>query len=239
MPNCLFQFKQFDVWSHIGGFKVGTDAVLLGAWADVQDDSQIMEIGGGTGVVTLMLAQRSSSSIHVVELDKDAARQARFNFERSQFGSLEVTQDSIQEFAEESDQMFDHIVCNPPYFQFSSKPDSETLLKAKHTDTLEPRDLISSVGKILTPSGRLSMIIPSEAFSSWNGLARSIGLQSVRKLLIRPKLEFDVKRVLVEWKRGYSSACESSELSLEIGSAEDREYTNEFKDLMKDYFIKF
>lgn len=239
MPNCLFQFKQFGVWSHIGGFKVGTDAVLLGAWADVENAGRVLEIGAGTGVVSLMLAQRSSASIEAVEIDGAASYQAKFNFERSRFGNLTVARSSIQDFAITAAQQFDHIVCNPPYFQLSSKPESETLHMAKHADSLLPNELMACVSTLISRNGSLTMVIPYSDLEEWSLLARQVDLHTVRQLLIRPKPSNDLKRVLVEWKRGFAGICSSSELTLENGNSENREYTDSFKALLKNYFIKF
>ncbi len=111
MPNCLFQFKQFGVWSHIGGFKVGTDAVLLGAWAKVEEGEAIIEVGSGTGVISLMLGQRSRNPIVAVELDHSAAEQTKHNFQLASFGGLSLIESSIQDFSESSVEQFDHLVC--------------------------------------------------------------------------------------------------------------------------------
>ena len=239
MPNCLFQFKQFSIWSHLGGFKVGTDAVLLGAWADVSSNQNILEIGAGTGVVSLMMAQRTNASIHAVEVDKAAADQAKYNFQHARFGGLKLNHSSIQDFAENIDARFDHIVCNPPYFEFSSKPDSDTMLKAKHTDGLAPEDLLKCVGMLVSTEGGFSAILPFGSYEKWNALAESHGFKAARNLLVRPLPENGHKRVLVEWRKGFGGATEITDITLEKGGTEVREYTSEFKRLLSDYFIRF
>ena len=238
MPNCIFQFKQFAVWSHIGGFKVGTDAVLLGAWVDVSKSASILEIGTGTGVIAMMMAQKTNASITAVELNSDAASQAEYNFQRAPFGRLKLINEAIQDFAQTSEEKFDHILCNPPFFQFSSKPDSDTLQNAKHTDSLEPSDLIASSALLTSKRGRLSVVIPYSDQNYWIELAASEGLYPRRKLLVRPAPEFDYKRVLIEFGK-VEGPCNEQDITLEEGESDQRSYTSKFQEMMKDYFIRF
>ena len=237
MPNCIFQFKQFAVWSHIGGFKVGTDAVLLGAWINIAKDSSVLEIGTGTGVVSLMIAQRHNASISAIEIDPNAAAQAHFNFQRSKFGGLSIENASVQKFANTKEK-FDCIVCNPPYFQFSSKPDSETLHKAKHTDSLCPTELLECSARLITDNGNLCMIIPFSDMNEWIDSAKSSGFYLTKKLLVRPAPEFDPKRVLLEFGR-VKESCQEQEMIIEQDVRDNRSYTTQFQEMMKDYFIRF
>ena len=238
MPNCIFQFKQFAVWSHIGGFKVGTDAVLLGAWADIFKSASILEIGTGTGVIAMMMAQRAQASITAVEFDDNAASQAKYNFQRCSFGRLDVEQDSIQDFAGKCQVKFDHVVCNPPFFQFSSKPNSDTLHKAKHTDSLEPSELIACSARLSNENGRLSIVIPFSDQDYWIEIAQTEGFYPNQKLLVRPAPEFDYKRVLIEFGKS-EELCKEQEITLEEGEGGNRTYTSQFQEMMKDYYIKF
>ena len=238
MPNCIFQFKEFAVWSHIGGFKVGTDAVLMGAWTGISDNQSVLDVGTGTGVISLMIAQRANTSLTAVELDRNAATQAKFNFQRSKFGRLTVVNSSVQDFSATTTKQFDHIVCNPPFFQFSSKPNSETLQKAKHTDTLCPSDVLKSSSKMISESGKVSIVIPYKDEQEWLSIGNSMEFYPTRKLLLRPAPEFDIKRVLVEFGR-VDASCEVNEIIVEEGERNNRSYTTEFQKMMKDYFIRF
>ncbi|MFT5919242.1 MAG: tRNA1Val (adenine37-N6)-methyltransferase, partial [Granulosicoccus sp.] len=232
MPNCVFQFKQFAVWSHIGGFKVGTDAVLLGAWADVSRSNSILEIGTGTGVIAMMMAQRTQASITAVELDVNAASQAEYNFQRSSFGGLRVKNEAIQDFAGSSEEKYDHVVCNPPFFQSSSKPDSDTLQKAKHTDSLDPSELMACSARLTNEDARLSLVVPFSDLQLWIESAQSSGFYPTRKLLVRPAPEFDFKRVLIEFEKS-QGPCIEQEITLEEGESENRTYTVRFQEMMK------
>lgn len=238
MANCIFQFKHFAVWSHIGGFKVGTDAVLLGAWADVSKSDSIIDIGSGTGVLALMLAQRTNASITAVELNTNAASQAEYNFQRAPFGRFNLRNEALQDFAKTCDRKFDHVVCNPPFFQFSSKPISDTLQNAKHTDSLEPSELIACSAMFTSNQGRLSLVIPYSDQNYWIELAGSEGFYPRKKLFVRPAPEFDYKRVLIEFGKS-EGPCKDQNLTLEEGEADHRCYTSEFQEMMKDYFIRF
>src|SRR6187551_2766436 len=141
--------------------KVGTDAVLLGAWTNVNDVNRILDIGAGSGVIALMLAQRSGNLVHIdaVEIEKEDAMQARENIQRSPWPEcISVHEIPIQKFSPEI--KYDLIVSNPPYFNNSFQPPDKKRLHTRHTISLDFTELLSSVARLLQPGGRFNVILP-------------------------------------------------------------------------------
>src|SRR6478736_3632457 len=142
MPNDVFEFKQFKIKQDRCAMKVGTDAVLLGAWVVPNGSKKILDIGTGTGVIALMLAQKSSAGILAIDIDRESTEQAGINVAESIFHSqIKVVHTSFQELVKNSSEKFDLIVTNPPYFIDSFKNPSERSTTARHTDSLSFEDL--------------------------------------------------------------------------------------------------
>ena len=167
MANSWFKFKQFTIHQNDTAMKVGTDGVLLGAWTKIKTDTQnILDIGTGTGLIALMLAQKtlSSSQIDAVELDQLAYQQAKENFKLSNWSQkLQAINQSIQEFTINTSKKYDLIISNPPFFRnsFASKNTQRQI--ARHTDSLSYDDLLYSVKKILLDDGIFQLSFPSTA----------------------------------------------------------------------------
>lgn len=161
MPNSYFQFKQFTIHQDLCAMKVSTDACLLGAWAAVEKgNTNALDIGCGTGVLSLMLAQKSNEiKIHAIDLDKDAAQQANQNFLNSKFvNQLSVQHIALQDF--NSDKQFDVIISNPPYFENSLLSANDKLNKAKHETTLTLPELLNKVNRLLSNTGNFYLVLP-------------------------------------------------------------------------------
>ncbi len=132
-----FQFKQFELFDDRSTMKIGTDAVLLGAWSNVENASRILDVGTGSGIIALMLAQRSNTLVDAIEIDKNSARQAVDNFKLSVWeNKLQVYNTSFQTFAASNTSTYDLIVSNPPFFADALKSDKSHRNLARHTDTL-------------------------------------------------------------------------------------------------------
>jgi tRNA1Val (adenine37-N6)-methyltransferase len=158
MSNNYFRFKNFTIEQDLCAMKVGTDGVLLGAISPVSDDSDILDVGTGTGLVAIMLAQRSNSKITAVELDESAARQAQINVGNCPWKDrIEIIQGDFCNYSFPC--QYDYIVSNPPYFKDLSCADKQRNL-ARHTDSLTYENLIDGVVKLLKPQGQFSVIIP-------------------------------------------------------------------------------
>lgn len=153
MSQPFFQFKQFTVWHDKCAMKVGTDGVLLGAWTPVESSARILDIGTGTGLVALMLAQRCSASVIALEIDETAAQQAAENITRSPWGNrIEVVCQDFRLYSNKNNSLkYDTIVSNPPYFTDSLKcPDSQRNT-ARHNDNLSYEELLKGVSNLLSP----------------------------------------------------------------------------------------
>ncbi|MBR6017254.1 MAG: tRNA1(Val) (adenine(37)-N6)-methyltransferase [Paludibacteraceae bacterium] len=204
-----FRFKQFYVRHDRCAMKVGTDGVLLGAWTPIDvrlDDVRctILDIGTGSGLVALMLAQRCpEAKIDAIDIDEAAIEQAKQNFKQSAFSQqLSVYQSSLQEWQIVPSQctnstLYDLIVSNPPYFQNSLKnPDAGRQL-ARHTDTLRYEELIAHSARLLNPNGQLALILPAEAEREVTDLAEQAGLHPARVTRVYSKVSKPAIRVLL------------------------------------------
>ena len=158
----MFQFKQFAVCDELCAMKVGTDGVLLGAWADVEGDRRILDLGTGSGLIALMLAQRNAEAeIVALDIDEDATIQAQHNFSLSPWRKrLSVVNSNITDY--NSERKFTHIVSNPPYFVDSLHSPNAARTAARHSSSLPFSDIVLAAERLLEWGGRLSVILPSD-----------------------------------------------------------------------------
>jgi len=240
MSNASFAFKKFNIRQDKCAMKVGTDAVLLGAWVIPNGSRQILDIGTGTGIISLMLAQKSTASIIIaIDIDKESTEQAKVNVEESDFRSrVEVRHMSFQELVKSSDLKFDLIVTNPPYFIDSMKNQAESSRKiARHADLLPFEDLISGAKKLLSEKGKFCLILPKNEAAIFREMAKSKGLYLSKLLRIRTKPEKESeKRHLMQFEFKES---EFSEATLILEENESRNYTAAYKEFTKDYYLNF
>lgn len=236
MPNPYFSFKQFTVYHDRCAMKVGIDSVLLGVWCRIGKVDRILDIGTGTGLIALMLAQRSDATIDAIEIDAEAVLQATENVIRSPWTErVKVLKVSLQDFATLSSQRYDLIVSNPPYFVNSLKAPAESRTLARHTDTLTHEELIINSMTLLNPDGRLCIILPVVEALQCRDYALSNGLFCTREVQVIPKPGARAKRTLLEF--GFQqSQQELSELLIE--STERHHYSEEFSILAKDFYLK-
>lgn len=233
MANPYFQFKQFTIHHDRCAMKVGTDGVLLGAWAPVGADMKVLDIGAGSGLIALMLAQRGASSVTAVELDVHAAEQARDNVASSPYADrVEVVQSDILHF--HSTEQFDLIVSNPPFFDFSLQSPDQKRTMARHTDSLSYDDLLIRSAQLLSPGGKISLIVPSDVEQKLDSIAQLAGLFVFRKTYVIPKPDASPKRLLVTYSN-VSGNLVSDELVIELAR---HQYTDDFKALTRDFYLK-
>jgi tRNA1Val (adenine37-N6)-methyltransferase len=236
MSNPYFSFKHFTVYQDRCAMKVGVDGVLLGVWTNVNNTDQILDIGTGTGLIALMLAQRSNSIIDAIEIDSKAVVQASENIKLSPWEKwINVTEISLQDFARSSNKRYDLIVSNPPYFVNSLKAPCEVRTLARHTDTLTHEELIINALILLKPTGRLSIILPVKEALQCEDFALSKGLFCTRQVRVIPKPNAVAKRVLLEFSLQHLEK-EVSELVIE--GEQRHQYSKEFSLLAKDFYLK-
>jgi tRNA1Val (adenine37-N6)-methyltransferase len=199
MGNSWFQFQQFRINQDRCAMKISTDAVLLGALAEADEPKHILDIGTGTGVIALMLAQRfAEAKIVAVELDEQAALQAGENFEQSRFSEqLSINHSAIQDFSVSN--KFDLIVSNPPYFTAHLKGHLKERNQALHTDTLSFEVLLSQVLVLLKESARFWLILPPFESSLFQKLAREKNLFPSRIFSVKDNPNKPIHRELVEF----------------------------------------
>lgn len=237
MANSYFKFKQFIVNQDECAMKVGTDGVLLGSWANVYGSKNALDIGTGTGLIALMLAQRNTNLIiTAIDIDDTAIRQSKDNFLNSTFSKrIKCEHISAACFANKIQNKFDLIVSNPPYFNNSLKsPDSQRTL-ARHTDSLPIQNLFDVVSKLLSQSGKFSIIYPYEAKEHLISLAEKFKLHPVRITNVYPTPTSNPKRVLMELSPQKTNRIESC-LIIET---ERHMYSPEFIELVKDFYLKY
>ncbi|MEZ4912157.1 MAG: methyltransferase domain-containing protein [Saprospiraceae bacterium] len=186
-----FQFKQFTIHQDKCGMKVNTDGVLLGVWSDVVSKVKILDIGTGTGVIALILAQKKPEAmITGIDIDENACLQAYENFRESPFKDrLECTCSSIQDFAIQSEQTFDLIISNPPFFSGGTFSLNENKANVRHTIKLPHSDLLRSVKRLLKPDGHFDLILPYIEGLKFIEMARSydLYLQTQTNVISKPK----------------------------------------------------
>lgn len=175
----IFKFRKFAVCDDHAGMKVGTDAVLLGAWSDLTHSKRILDIGTGSGVIALMAAQRSDARIDAVELQQTDFLQASENFQNSEWNTrIQGFHSAIQEF--QSDEKYDVILCNPPYFTKSLLPPALNRELAKHDTSLSHEELIIAVLRLINSSGRFNVILPPTEGNAFVATAEKRGLYLTR-----------------------------------------------------------
>lgn len=197
-----FRFKQFSVEDNRCAMKVGTDAVLLGAWVAVNHSLRILDIGTGCGVIALQIAQRTESNVHIdaVEIEMIDAGQAQENIVQSPWPQkIFVYSKPIQFFV--PDYSYDLIVTNPPYFVNSLQPPTPSRAQARHTSTLSFPDLIQNSARLLKPDGRLALILPTAEGNIFKELAHQQSLYLIRETAVYTTPHKPQERWLLEFSR--------------------------------------
>ncbi|MDG1804512.1 methyltransferase [Flavicella sp.] len=234
--NKPFQFKEFTVEQDQCAMKIGTDGVLLGAWATVSDEFSILDLGTGTGVISLMMAQRSNAEIiEAVELDGPAFEQAVSNFENSDWSDrLFCYHASIQEYAQEIDDTYDLIISNPPFFTDANPSENKERATARFEDAMPFEHLTYAASKLLDPNGRFAVIIPFKEEEKFIKLAKQQSLFLNRVCRVKGTETSPIKRSLLEFSLSKKEIITET-LIIEI---ERHVYTEAYKNLVKDFYLK-
>ena len=232
-----FDFKQFSIRQDLCGMKVGTDGVLLGAWAS--GGQNILDIGTGTGLIALMMAQRYPTAyITALDIESKACLQAQINTDLSPFSSrIEVIQDSIQHFsaAHQGLKSYNCIVSNPPFFVNSLKSKGNERTLARHTDSLSYSELFRSVSLLLSENGMFSTIIPAEYVEQFISEGYIFGLFLTRRCFIRTVESKPFKRCLLAFEKQKPSQIETLEVCMQTSKgAKTQWYTT----LTGNFYIK-
>lgn len=239
-----FAFKQFEIKQDNCAMKVGTDGVLLGAWTGVSGANSILDIGTGTGVIAIMLAQRTqnregeTTKIHAVEIDDAAFFQAEDNMKTSPFAErLAVFHDSIQNFSKNTASKYDLIVSNPPFFTGGTLSSNGDKTNVRHTVKLSHGDLLNATRIVLNKNGRFAVILPLIEGLRFVEIARTYGFFITRRTDVRPKKDKAIERLLLEFELS-EKPCVHDELVIQ-NAADERDYTDDYKALTKDFYTIF
>ena len=237
MSNKPFQFKEFTIQQDKTAMKVGTDGVLLGAWAEINSKVfSVLDIGAGTGLIALMIAQKSNVEvIDAIELNNDAYEQTVENFENSDWGDrLFCYHASLQEFTDEIEDKYDLIVSNPPFYTSTYKDLSEERAMARHTESLTYAELLDGTSKLLSEIGSCAFIIPFLEEENFIELAKQQKLFPNRITRVKGTENSLIKRSLLQFSFTQKST-EISELVIEI---ERHQYTSAYIKLVEDFYLK-
>ena len=232
-----FQFKQFKVAHERCSTRIGTDAVVLGAWAECKKAENILDVGTGCGVIALMMAQRNATANVVgVEIDAEAAAQAKDNVLFSPWADrVTVEHTDIQGYASDTEERFDLIVCNPPFFSGGSLSSGANRLAMRSTKKLPHGDLLGAFRTLLTETGRGVVILPYIEGLRFSELARSYGLYPVRILQLRAEDEQPIERLVIQLER---KRMEPIRYDM-VMNYEGGEPTRQWKRLTKPFYTHF
>jgi tRNA1Val (adenine37-N6)-methyltransferase len=237
MAEPYFQFKQFRVYHHRDALKVGTDGVLLGAWTLVHHGDRVLDIGTGTGLIALMLAQKATVEIDAIEINSGAATLAAENFARAPFADIMAHCANLENWMPSQTGLYDLIVCNPPFFTHAQPPKDEALHVAKHTVSLSPALLFREVKRLLRPDGRFSIIFPVQGQEEFFKEAERFGFHVSRKTEVLPLPDRPPKRLLVCFVQQPIESVSDTLVIEEMPG--ERGYTDGYKTLTCDFFVRF
>ena len=238
--NKPFHFKEFTIDQDKTAMKVGTDAVLLGAWCSLESyPDTILDVGSGTGLISLMMAQRSDAeTIDAVEIDPNAYEQSVANFEKSDWSDrLFCYHSSFQDFSEEmkeEDEEYDLIISNPPFYNDNFETNDTSRNTARFTSALSFKELLDSTSKILSDSGIFTIIIPFKEQTVFVSLAAKYRLFLNRVCSVRGTESSEIKRSMLEFSF-YQKEVEETTLVIEKAR---HKYTQEYINLTKDFYLK-
>ena len=235
MANDYFSFKQFTIWQDRSAFKVGTDGVLLGACADVSAAKRILDIGSGTGLIALMLAQRSQAEIVAIEPDHDSYLQCCENINNSPWKNrITVYESALHDFR--SVEKYDLVVTNPPYFSGSLVNPDYRKSVTRHDISLSSTDILKSLDSLLNEEGFLQLILPYAEGNIFLAEAAEYGFYCHDLLKVKPMPTSEVRRLVMRFGR---KRVRTSEKFLTIEFGRRHEFTDEYRKLTGDFYLKF
>ena len=233
-----FSFKKFTVQQDKCAMKIGTDSVLLGAWCPIDNNPfSVLDIGAGTGILSLMLAQRSSAEqIDAIEIDENAHEQCVGNFENSPWSDrLFCFHAGLDEFVDEPEDEYDIIISNPPFYSENYKTDNSQRDLARFQDALPFEDLVEAADLLLSENGIFVVIIPFKEEERFIDLCAEVELFLVKVTRVKGSHNTPIVRSLLAFKRYELSVLEADELVIEINR---HEYTDDYINLTKEFYLK-
>lgn len=233
----MFKFKQFYVNQDQCAMKIGTDAVLLGAWTPlINNPYNILDIGAGTGILSLMLAQRSNATqIDAIEIEENAFEQCVENFEASPWADrLFCFHAGLDEFYDDPEDEYDLIICNPPFYTDTYKTDDSSRDLARFEDAMPFDELIEAASLLLSDNGIFSVIIPFKEEAKFVSMCKELDLFPLKITRVKGAPTSEIKRSLLAFSR-IEQSPKLNELTVEISR---HHYTPEYIELTKDFYLK-
>ena len=235
--NKWFQFKQFKIIQERAAMKVGTDGVLLGAWTNVSGAEKILDVGTGTGVISLMIAQRTNAEITGIEIENNAAEEATENARNSPWNNrIKIYAISFQDFVKTTDEKFDLVISNPPFYTNSQKSKCLNLAMAKHNHLLPLPELAKSAGKLLEQNGKLAVILPADSAWVFTKTALNEGFFLIRETEVRPNKTKKPNRYLLEFSKT-KGVLKKDFINIHTENGSD--FTELYKTLTRDFYLNF
>ena len=234
----MFKFKQFAVNQDRCAMKIGTDAVLLGAWCPIDNNPKsILDVGAGTGILALMLAQRTNADqIDALEIDEDAYEQCVENFENSPWADkLFCYHAALDEFVDDPEDEYDLIISNPPFYSEDFKTTDEQRDLARFQDAMPFEDLIEAADLLLSENGTFAVVIPYKEEERFIDLCAEYELYAVKATRVKGSHKTPIVRSLLAFKRFELSVLTADELVVEINR---HEYTDDYINLTQDFYLK-
>lgn len=229
-----FAFRQFQLFHHQSTMKVGIDATILGIWAQIHDKEHVLDVGCGSGVVSLLLASRAQCFVTAIDIDKPSVAECATNFTFSPFADRLLAEHiSLQQFSKQTNQNYDHVVSNPPFFTLGSASANIRLGQARHTLSLTYADLITNSFSVLKPDGKLTVVLPYSSRNFFVEQSRMAGFFLLRELLIFPRRGMPPNRVYLSLSKSPANS-HAEMLSLR---EEDGRFSSEYLDLVKNYYL--
>jgi len=218
--------------------KIGTDSVLLGAWTPCESETRILDIGTGSGILALMMAQRNNKAfIDAIEIDIEASNLAVQNMAISPWADrITILNSSFQEFASNTKNKYSLIICNPPFFSNSLKASGKSRTMARHNDSLPVDELLYGVSCLLENKGKASFIFPYDAFDSWKTEAEKYLLFPVKVTFVRSSIRHEAHRVMAVFAKGIKKDVLNNTFYIYDSN---RIHTNEYQELTKEFYLKF
>lgn len=235
MKHSTFFCKEFSITQNSDVLKLGTDAILLGCFTNFDNPKQILDIGTGTGILTLMLAQKYDANCIAIDISQESYTCALQNFKKSKWAhSIECHHISLQEFCKTSHIVFDGIVCNPPFFTHALQSNTTSKNIARHTIALSPFDLFSGSQLLISSHGILSIILPLSEKQYFCEHAIRNNFHIIKEIEISPFTHTPANRIILHFSKTWQP-CSRAHISIRNT---DKTYSEEYKELTKNYIIK-
>lgn len=230
-----FHFKHFSLYHHRSTMKVGTDAVLLGAWTELNPSDSAIDIGTGCGILPLMLAQRGAAQVDAVELHEASANEAAENFAASQWAKkLTIFNQNVIDFSAGCSTTYDLVISNPPFFTSLFKTKQSDRRLARHTDTLSFEDLIMSALKLMKPDGRLSVVLPVDESQHFLQIAYLKGLTERKRMQIIPVEGRAPNRINIELVKNSVRIIDSVDFTIR---KQNGEHTDQYQSFLQEFYL--